>query len=185
MAKRKAQRYGVQKVDYTWYGDEFVSIVEEYGDEGLFAAGEVLLAESDQRAPRKHGKLRISGYISTGSRSTYVRRGYWRKEKRPPKGAVTVGFSAPHAHLMEGGRRSMGLIVPTGSVLHEGRIYRNNGKYKRALKIGGRFVSRSRYGKLSARPFLGPAIEATSETMVIELAKTLNKRLVANMPEGR
>lgn len=185
MARRKSSRYGVQRMDVTWYGDEFLSTIDEYGDEGLFAAGEIVLAEAQRKAPRRRGLLRLSGYISTGSRSTYVRRGYWRREKKPPKGAVTIGFSAPHAHLMEGGRRGRGIVVPTGSVLHEGRIYRNNGKYKRALNINGQLRSRSRYGRLSARPFLHPALEATKETMVIELAAVLRKRLEEKMPEGR
>ncbi|MBK8772650.1 MAG: HK97 gp10 family phage protein [Rhizobiales bacterium] len=154
----------------TWYGDEFLAIVERNGDEALFAAGQIVLAEAERRAPSKSGKLRKSGYISTQNRSTYVRRAYWRKEKKPPKNTVTVGFAAPHAHLIESGRRTTGAIAP---------------RKRRALAVNGNFRSRSRYGKSAARPFLGPAIDATRETMVQELAAVLRKRLEAGMPGGR
>lgn len=168
MAKRRSMKRGVQRVDVTWYGDEFLAIMEKYGDEGLFEAGRILLAEAGRRAPSRRGLIRKSGYISTGTRSTYVRRGYWRREKKPPKNHVTVGFSAPHAHLIESGRRRTGVIVP---------------RRRRALRIDGQFVSRSRFNRSSSRPFLGPAIEATRETMVVELAAVLNRRLVAGMPK--
>ncbi len=166
MAKRRG---GIKRrIQVEWYGDDFLDIVHKHGDEALFAAGQVVLKAASRRAPRKSGKLVQSGYISTPSRSTYQRRKYYRKEKAPPLGGATVGFSAPHAHLIESGRRRAGKFGPkTG----------RRGSGKRALKIGDNFVARSRYKRMSSRPFLGPALEETKETMVQELAMVLRSKL--------
>ena len=170
MARKRSVKRSIQRVDVTWYGDDFLDIIERYGDEALFEAGRIVLEAATSRAPRGRGKLRMGGYISTKSRSTYVRRGYWRKEKKPPANAVTIAFSAPHSHLIEGGRRSSGTIAP---------------RKRQALRVNGKFVSRSRYGRVAAKPFLGPALEATRTTMVEELAGVLRKRLEGGMPKGR
>jgi hypothetical protein len=122
MAKRKYQRRGIQRVDLEWYGDEFMALVEEYKDDALFEAGRIVLAEAGRRAPRASGALARSGYVSTRSKSTYKRRKYWRREKKPPVAGATIGISAPHAHLMESGRRKRGVIRP---------------RKKRALNIEG------------------------------------------------
>lgn len=161
MAKRRVQ--------VEWYGDEFLAVVRKHGDAALFAAGEVVQQAAEQRAPRgATGRLRGSGYVSTASRSTYRTRRYWRREKKPPAGAATVGFSAPHAHLLEGGRRKSGVIRP---------------RRKRALHIDGQFRGASRYRRMSSRPFLGPAIDATKERMVEELAGVLRKQLERELPK--
>lgn len=180
MAKRKSMKRGIQRVDVNLYGDEFMDIVERRGDEAMFAAGEVVLREATRRVPRgRTGNLAKSGYVATGSRSTYRKRRYWRKEKTPPKGGAVIGFTAPHADLIESGRRKRGLIVPRASVYYEGVLRRTG---KRALTIGGQLRSRSRYNRMSSQPFLGPALDATRETMVEALADTLNERLES---EGR
>ena len=163
-----AKRYKRRRVQVEWYGDDFLDIVHKHGDEALFGAGQIVQKAAERRAPRKTGKLVQSGYVSTPSRSTYQRRKFYRKEKAPPIGGATVGFSAPHAHLIESGRRRAGKFGPkTG----------RRGSGKRALKINDRFVARSRYKRLSSRPFLGPALEETKETMVQELAKVLRSKL--------
>lgn len=170
MAKRSAVR-----VDLEWYGDQFLDIVRKYGDEALFAAGEVILDQATRNAPvGPRGNLRRSGYISTASRSTYKRRPYWRREKKPPKGGATIAFSAPHAHLVEGGRRSSGTFKP--------RKWKNGGSYK-ALKINGRFYARSSYKRVAARPFVHPAVEQTRDRMVEALARALNVHLEREMPK--
>jgi hypothetical protein len=169
MAKRKSMRRGIQRVDVALYGDEFMEIVERYGDEAMFAAGSVVLDEANRRVPRgRTGNLAKSGYVGTPSKSTYVKRRYWRKEKPAPKGGAVVGFTAPHAHLIESGRRKRGTIRPRSG--------------KRALNINGQIRATSRYNRMSSRPFLGPALEATKETMVRELANVLKRRLES---EGR
>ena len=174
MAKRRG---GLKRrVQIEWYGDDFLKIVRDHGDEALFAAGQIVLKAAGRRAPRKTGKLAGSGYVSTPGRSTYQARKYFRKEKKPPVGGATVGFSAPHAHLIESGRRKSGKFGPkTG----------RRGSGKKALKIGGSFVARSRFKRMSSRPFLGPALEETRETMVAELSKVLRSKLETFLRGGR
>lgn len=170
-----AKRYMRRKTQITWYGDDFLEIVRKYGDEAWMAAGQHLLRAATRRAPvGKTGNLRKSGYVSTNTKSTYVKRMYWRKEKKPPEGGATVGFSAPHAHLIESGRRKSGRFAPRGDVRYNGMLRRSG---KKALKIGDRFVARSRFKRMSSRPFLGPAIEETKESMVVELSGVLRSKL--------
>lgn len=168
MAKRKSMKRGIQRVDVTLYGDEFMDLVEEYGDEALGAAAEVVLREADRRVPKgKTGNLARSGYATTRSRAIrYGHRSYgWRQRKKVPKGGAVIQFLAPHAHLIESGRRKQGVILPRKS------------RGKRALSINGLPRASSRYNRMSSRPFLGPALDATRETMVEELAKVLRSRL--------
>lgn len=165
MAKRRSMRRGIQRLEISLYGDEYMAIVEKYGDEAMFAAGQVVLAEAGRRAPRRSGALAQSGYVGTRSQSTYKRRRYWRKEKTPPKGGAVVGFTAPHAHLMESGRRKRGQIRPI------------KGGGKRALSINGSVRATSKFNRMSSRPFLGPALEATQADMVERVAEKLQIRL--------
>lgn len=172
MAKRRGAK---RKLQIEWYGDDFLQVVRLHGDDALFAAGEIVMHAAARRAPRKSGKLQSSGYVSTASRSTYARRKYWRKEKKPPINGATVGFSAPHAHLIESGRRKSGRFGP---------IKGKRGTGKKALKIGDRFVGRSRFKRVSSQPFLGPALEETKTTMVEELAKSYRGWLERLLPAG-
>lgn len=173
-----AKRYMRRKLQVTWYGDDFLDIVHKHGDAALFAAGEVVLNAAARRAPRRTGKLASSGYVSTATKSTFRRRKYWRKEKKPPIDGATVGFSAPHAHLIESGRRRSGKTAPS-----KRRRRMRTGNL--ALKIGDRYVSGSRFKRLRSRPFLGPALEETSETMVQELSKVLRSKLEQFLGFGR
>lgn len=156
-----------------WYGDEFLAIVEQYGPEALWRMGEIVQAEAASRTPVRRGTLRRSAYLSLPDRTTYQAKKFSRKEAKPPKYAITVAFSAPHAHLIESGRRRRGFIYPKKK------------RGTKALRIGDRFVSRSRYKRMSSRPFLGPAIDATRETMVRELANVLRGRLEQHLPPAR
>ncbi len=168
----RGRRRVAQQVEVTWYGDQFLEIVAKHGDAALFAAGEVLLREAVSNAPRKSGRLAGSGYVGTRSRSTYQRR-YGRKKIYPPANTAVVAFTAPHAHLLEAGRRKTGPIAP-----------RAKGG-KRALRVSadGQLRARSRYRRMAARPFVGPAIDATKDTMANELAAILRNRLEAEMPK--
>ena len=78
-----------------------------------------------------------------------------------------MAFSAPHAHLIEGGRKRAGPITP---------------KRRRALRIGDAIRSRSRYKRTRGMHFLAGAIEETKETMVEELAKVLRHKLEQKLP---
>ena len=167
-------RRGIQRVDINLYGDEFLAIVEKYGDEAMFAAGQIVLSEAIRRAPKRTGKIAKSGYVATGSKSTFVKRRYWRNEKKPPKNGAVVGFTAPHAHLMESGRRKRGVIRPRGDVTYEGVLRRRG---KRALSINGSVRATSKFNRMSSRPFLGPALDASKEMLVNELAQVLRTRL--------
>ncbi len=163
---RRPQR----KAQVVWYGDEFLEIVRKHGDPALFAAGEVVQRAAVRRIPRVTGNLARSAYVSTRSRSTYVKRRYWRREKKPPTGAATVAFSAPHSHLIESGRRRSGVIAP---------------RRKRALTIEGQVRSSSRYRRVRGRAFLGNALEETKTSMVEELAGVLRNALEREMPRRR
>lgn len=157
MAKRRGARRRVQRFEIEWYGDEFLSIVREHGPDALFSAAKIVMAEASKRAPRRTGKLASSGYIGVKGKSTYTKRRYWRREKFARDGEAVIGFSAPHAHLIESGRRRRGVIVP--------------GKRRKALRIGGDVVARSKYKRMSSKPFLGPALEASRNLVPVELAK--------------
>ena len=163
MARRKYFRRHGYKFELTTYGDDFVKIVTEYGEEALFEAGKVVLREAQRRAPKRTGKLLRSGYVVTRKYKTAIyRRPYWRRAKEARAGEAIVAFTAPHAHLMESGRRRRGVITPTR---------------KRALSINGTIRASSRYNRMSSRPFVGPALDASKDTMARELASTLNRRL--------
>lgn len=167
----KARKRVAQHVSIEWYGDQFLEIVDQYGDAALFAAGEVLLQEAVSRAPRRSGNLVESGYVGTRSRSTYRRRRYWRKKIRPDANTAVVAFTAPHAHLVESGRRRTGRIQPRAK------------QGKKALRIGdGQLRARSRYRRMSGKPFVGPALDATRDGMSEAITKVLHDRLESEMP---
>lgn len=156
MARRRGAKRRVQRFQIEWFGDEFVEIVREHGPEALWEAARVVLAEAGRRAPRRTGTLVSSGYIGVKGKSTYQKRRYWRKEKFAKDAEAVIGFSAPHAHLIESGRRKAGKILP---------------RRKKALLIDGKFRGSSRYKRVSSRPFLGPALEASRELVPREIAK--------------
>jgi hypothetical protein len=161
----------IQSMEVNWYGDDFMAIIDRHGDAALFAAGELLRGAAITRAPRHTGKLAASGYVSTATRSSYTKRRYWRREIKPAKGGAIIAFTAPHAHLIESGRRRAGVIKPR----------RRGGK--RALMVGGAGVVRasSRYKRSAARPFVGPALDASRETMASELASVLRRQLESGL----
>jgi hypothetical protein len=157
MAKRRGAKRRVQRFQIEWYGDEFIDIVREHGPEALWEAAKVVVAEASRRAPRRSGALAGSGYIGVKGKSTYRKRRYWRREKFARDNAeAVIGFSAPHAHLIESGRRRRGEIKP---------------RKRKALKIGDRFVASSKYNRMSSKPFLGPALEASREAVPREIAR--------------
>lgn len=156
MAKRRGAKRRVQQFQIEWFGDEFLDIVREHGPDALWAAAQVVVAEASRRAPRRSGMLAGSGYIGVRGRSSYRKRRYWRKERLAKDAEAVIGFTAPHAHLIESGRRKRGDIRP---------------KRARALTIEGRFVARSKYKRVSSQPFLGPALEASRDRVPRELVR--------------
>lgn len=156
MARKRGARRRVQRFQIEWYGDEFAEVLREHGPEALYEAAKVVLVAASRRAPRRTGMLAGSGYIGVKGKSTYKKRRYWRKEKFAKDAEAVIGFNAPHAHLIESGRRRRGNITP---------------RRTRALVIDGRFVSKSKFKRVSSQPFLGPALEESRESVPREIAK--------------
>lgn len=174
--KPAARRRGLRRqVQVEYYGDDFKMIVEKYKDRALFAAGKIVLADASRRAPRRSGKLAGSGYISTATQSTFIKKRYWRNEKRPPADAVTIGFAAPHAHLVESGRKKARKFYPRKATQRR--------TAKKALRFGGRYLAWSRVKRLSGRHFLATALEATKDRIMWALASQFGDALQREMPE--
>lgn len=174
--KPAARRRGMRRqVQVAYYGDDFKMIVEKYKDKALFAAGKIVLADASRRAPRRSGKLASSGYIATATQSTFVKKRYWRNEKKPPADAVTIGFAAPHAHLVESGRKKARKFYPKKAT------QRRAGK--KALMFGGRYLAWSRFKRLSGRHFLATALEATKNRVVQSMASQFGDALQREMGE--
>jgi HK97 gp10 family phage protein len=79
-------------------------------DEAIFAIGEMILESAKARISRNPtGRLKRSGYVSTLTKSNYIKRRGHKKERKPTKsGEVIIAFSANHSHLLEFGTKKMG-----------------------------------------------------------------------------
>jgi hypothetical protein len=159
------QRRGVS---VNWFGNELMSAVRGAQEPGLYSLGFIVLKEARLRAPVKSGRLRRSGYVATSVRSSYRRR---RKDKlklpRVPKGAVQVGFASFYGRFIEIGARG-----------HTVTPRKRTTRGKKAILIpdvGPR--RRAEPGAIKARPFLGPALQATRERGAQALAVEVNRRV--------
>jgi len=91
-----------------WYGNDFRKLIGNGADDAMFEGGQILLEGSQAKVPRFTGRLHASGYVTTKSKSTYVfRRGYKKERKPEDTGVVGIGYSAPHSHLVEFGTKKM------------------------------------------------------------------------------
>lgn len=172
MAKKRKLR----AAQVEWYGDDFQRIVEEHGPEALFYAAEVVQREADRRVPvGRTGNLKQSGYVYAWGRTTYTPRRYWRKKVRVNNETeAVIAYSAPHAHLIEGGRRAARKkIVPRAK------------SGAQALLIGGQYRAWARQRRIAAQPFLGPALEAAGDAVVEELATRFRSWLERLLPAAR
>lgn len=106
MAKRT---FGSPAAGYTvqWYADEILQAVDGEIDDALFEAVNELVERARAAAPRDKGTLQESGYASSTTKSTYVRRPYHKGQRKPSHGVAVAAFSAPHSHLVEWGTRKM------------------------------------------------------------------------------
>lgn len=106
MAKRVmgGARYG-----YTveWYGDEIAEALDDEVDDALFEMADTLITMARAKAPRDKGTLQDSGYAASTTKSTYVKKPFHKGQRRPRHGVAVAAFSAPHAHLIEFGTRTM------------------------------------------------------------------------------
>lgn len=95
-------------IDLKWYGDDLLKLIRDGSDDAMYEGGTVLLEGSQSRVPRRSGRLAQSGYITTKSKTSYVyKRGYKKERKPDESGVVGVGYSAPHSHLLEFGTKNM------------------------------------------------------------------------------
>lgn len=91
-----------------WYGDDLEKLILDGADDAMFEGGQILLEGSQAKVPRFTGRLYASGYVTTKTKSTYVfRRGYKKERKPEDSGVVGIGYSAPHSHLVEFGTKKM------------------------------------------------------------------------------
>lgn len=91
-----------------WYGDDLLRQIRNGADDAMFEGGQMLLEGSQSKVPRFTGRLAKSGYVTTKSKSTYVYKKGYKKERKPEdSGIVGIGYSAPHSHLVEFGTKKM------------------------------------------------------------------------------
>lgn len=158
-----------QTVRVDWYGDELVKAVERHTPDALFAMGNVVLDAAKPRAPKRTGTLAASGYVGTKTRSSYrPKRKVHRKEiKIKAETVAVVAFAAYYQHFIEGGTDP-----------HPIPKRRKKGKRPMKIpKIGYRWLVQ--HPGIEARPFLGPAVNATRSAMVKELTGRLRQKLEA------
>lgn len=171
-----AKRRRTKMLQLDWYGDDFLRIVDERGQEALQAAAEYVLAEALRRVPRKSGDLAESAYWATSKKSTWRKLQFGQKKaKRVPNDRTIVfGFAARHSHLVEK-KVKPHLIRPRRS--------RGTG---RAIEVYGTGRIRASVQHPGNRPqrFFGPAVAATREGMVAAIAKSLRVDLEREMPRG-
>ena len=165
-------------LELNWYGDEFLALIEEFADEGLFAAGEILLARAKARAPHRAGGLINSGYVATRKRSTYVKRARnYRKEFPVDREKnVMVAFAAFYGNFLEDSGAKPHRIPRLVSAKARG------GRARKGVYIPGvGFRKSAQHPGFRRRPFLGPALEETQTTMVETLAAVLRGKAEERM----
>jgi hypothetical protein len=157
--------------ELNWYGDDFLAIVDEYSEDALFAAGELLLAKAQAGAPRRAGGLVNSGYVATNQRSSYAKRaGNYRKEIPVSQAkTVMVAFAAFYSNFLE----DSGAKPHPIPRVSKKRVKRFGETETRFFIPGVGFRARIQHPGMKRKPFLGPALEATKENMVEELADFL------------
>ena len=169
-----AKRRRTKMLEFNWYGDEFLQIIEQRGQEGLVAAAEFVMDEAMRRVPRRSGILARTAYWATSHKSTWqkVQFGQKKAKKVPNDSTIVFGFAARHSHLVE--RK----VKP-----HPIQPRRKRGPGK-AINVWGYGVVRAaaQHPGSKARRFFGPALEATKDGMVDKLAAKLRVHIEREMP---
>lgn len=170
MAKRKRTKM----IEFNWYGDEFLQIIDQRGQEGLVAAAEFVMEEAMRRVPRRSGTLARTAYWATSRKSTWrkVQFGQKKAKRVPNDSTIVFGFAARHSHLVERKVKAHP-IAP--------RRKRGPGT---AINVWGYGVIRAgaQHPGSKARRFFGPALEATKDGMVERLATKLRVHIEREMP---
>ncbi len=161
-------------LELTWYGDDFLKIIDERGQEGLQAAAEFVIAEAMRRVPRVRGTLASTAYWATSKRSTWrkVQFGQKKAKRVPDDNTIVFGFSARHSHLVE--RKVKAHVIRP-------RKRRGTGTAINVFSYGQIRASANHPGS-KARRFFGPALEATKDGMVEHLARKLRVHIEQEMP---
>lgn len=182
-------------VELTWYGDDFLEVVEAAQPGALFSAGNVVLDAARVKAPRRSGEMIKSGHVVTQDKDNYVRQ---RKDRRNmariqqaarQPGSVMIAFASWYANLFEDSGRKRNIIpraARKGGVRRAGNeIRRGQLQIQKALKIPGIGMRASaKIPRMKARPFVGPALEETKDQFVETLADETRRRLEAELPNA-
>lgn len=172
-----ARKTRTKSVALSWLGPEIEQSVRTAMEPGLWAMGDAVRDKAKGRAPRASGRLRDSAFIATSKRTDYRRgRGDRRRKQmaqilgRVTPMSVLVGFAAWYSNLFEdsGARRHEIPYKPKS----------NRGRVRKTLQIPGiGFRKRVSHPGFKARPFLGPALEATKNEAVGDFADEVKRRL--------
>ncbi len=165
--------------ELNWYGDQFLSLVDEFGDDALYAAGNILLENAKGKAPRRSGHLASSGYVKTRKRSSYVKRSKVdRKEMAMDRDmTVMVAFAPFYGNYFE----DSGVKPHVIPKVRKRRLARGLETADATNIPGVGWRRRIHHPGFKKRPFLGPAIEATQNTMATELADVLRSKCEEKM----
>lgn len=159
---RRGKR-GVTGLQLEWHGDKLQKAFDDGLDEALYKAGQVVLDAAQERVPRRTGNLAASGYVATTKRNNYVKRYGYKRMLTPDPGTVVIAFSAPHAHLIEFGTRSVGKIKP---------------KRAKALKLGDYILrAASTHKGIPANPFVRTALDTTRDEVVRVFNEAMGQEL--------
>lgn len=161
-------------MELTWYGDDFLKIIDERGQAGLQAAAEFVMAEAMRRVPRKRGTLADTAYWATSKKSTWrkVQFGQKKAKRVPDDNTIVFGFSARHSHLVE--RKVKAHPIRP-------RRKRGTGTAINVFSYGQIRASANHPGS-KAKRFFGPALDATRDGMVEHLARKLRVHIEQEMP---
>lgn len=156
-------------LELTWYGDDFLQVIDDRGQDALVAAAEFVMAEALRRVPRRSGMLARTAYWATSKKSTWRKlRPYQKKAKRVPNDhTIVFGFSAKYSHLVE--RKSKAHTLAP-------RAKRGVGKAMNVWSFG-KIRAKAEHPGNKAHRFFGPALEATRKEMVEHVATKLRVHL--------
>ncbi len=166
------QRYTGKGYSIEWFGDDLKRVIDTHNDPAMFAAGQALKREAQRRAPVAMGTLKASAYVQTDSRTDRAkgkrdRRSHFRKRG---KGGVLVAFAAFYANMLEdsGARR-----------------HRIPGAGKKVIRIAGvGFRASAEHPGMQARPFLGPALEATKDEITRAFVGEMGPAIEGALPHA-
>jgi HK97 gp10 family phage protein len=166
------KRYRGKGYNIEWFGDDLARTVDRHNDAAMFAGGQVLKRAAQQRTPVSSGALRQSAYVQTDSRTDYCKgpRDRRRMFRKRGAGGVLVAFAAFYANMIE----------ESGAQRH--RAPRKGARPMRLPGIGLRSVVA--HPGMRARPFLGPALEASREEIARAFVGEMASAIAGALPNA-